>query len=88
MPKYPLKMKKKQTKPKSFKEDIVDSTEALRNIGINKLYAYYILYIDKIEKKLNKVLTTQQREYLFEEIRKQTNIKDIIEIVCKLSEEW
>ena len=87
MPKFPLKMKK-QTKPKSFREDIVDSTEQLQSIGINKLYAYYILYVDKIEKKLNKELTAEQREYLFEELRKQASINDIIEVVCKMSEEW
>lgn len=79
-------MKKKSNL--TFREDIQESTDKLQSYGITKLYAYYLLYLDKLEKHLQREFDDNEKQKLFDIIKEQTLVDDIINKICEISEEW
>lgn len=72
----------------TFREDIQESTDKLQSYGITKLYAYYFLYLDKLEKHLQREFDDNEKQKLFDIIKEQTSVDDIINKICEISEEW
>ena len=81
-------MKKQKNQNKlTFREVIEQGTYKLQSYGINKLYAYYLFYLDKLEKFLNKEFDNDYKEFFFHSLTEKQSINEIIDFVDKIYQE-